>query len=143
MQPLSSPSARLTFLLDSVRNKLHTINNHRNSHKRRTTSTKMRDTMMESALLLGLLGTGLAKPNCVNGNQPNDPASCRMIVSSDLVYSMTSNQFLAGSGMEVIMKYDLTEDPSMKNAVNSWNSGYDLYLKTPFDYTRWAGPLGM
>jgi hypothetical protein len=100
--------------------------------------------LKESALVLGLLTTGLSKTtDCINGNQPNDPSLCRMIVSSDLVYSMTSNQFLAGSGVEVIMKYDLTEDPSMNNSVNPWNGGYDLYLKTAYDFTRWAGPLGM
>jgi hypothetical protein len=41
------------------------------------------------------------------------------------------------------MRYDFTEDPSSKNAVNKWNGGYDIYLKTAYDYTRWGGPLGM
>lgn len=81
--------------------------------------------------------------SCVNNNQLHDPSLCRMIVSSDLIYSLIPNHFKTGSGVEIIMKYDLTEDSSNKNAVNSWNSGYDLYLKTSYDYTRWGGPLGM
>lgn len=81
--------------------------------------------------------------SCKNGNQPNNPLQCRMISSSDLVYSMVPNHFTSGTGAEVIMKYDFTEDPSSKNAINVWNGGYDIYLKTAYDYTRWGGPLGM
>ncbi len=73
----------------------------------------------------------------------NDPKKCRMISTSDLVYSMIPDHFDSHSEVEVIMKYDLELDPSMKNTINKWNGGYDIYLKTAYDYTRWGGPLGM
>jgi methionine synthase I (cobalamin-dependent) len=96
-------------------------------------------------MLLSLATQGISTEgiNCATGNQPNDPSQCRMVSSSDLIYSMIPNHFISGSGVEVIMKYDLTEDPASDNTINKWNAGYDLYLKTAYDYTRWGGPLGM
>lgn len=101
--------------------------------------------MLLAALCLSLGAAGAARGEVdgVSGNQNNDPSTSRMVSSSDLVFSMIPNHFLTGSGVEVVMRYDFDEDPSSKNSVNQWNGGYDLYLKTAYDYTRWDGPLGM
>jgi hypothetical protein len=82
---------------------------------------------------------------CLNSKSGyiNDPKKCRMITNSDLVYAMITDHFETGSGVEVVMKYDLELDSTMKNTINEWNGGYDIYLKTAYDYTRWGGPLGM
>jgi hypothetical protein len=83
----------------------------------------------------------------------SDPSSCRMIVTSNSVYALTPSSLT-----NVQMKYDLALDPTMKNKVNSWDKGVDIYGKTSYgmtrrasyesllivysDYTRKDGPLG-
>lgn len=73
-----------------------------------------------------------------------DPRKCRVIITSDSVYSLTPDNFKNAptSSDPIVMRYDLAYDPTMKNSVNMWNGGYDIYLKTAYDYTRADGPLG-
>ena len=72
-----------------------------------------------------------------------DPSLYRMVVTSNSIYSLEPMNFETGSGEEVVMRYDLEEDPREENAVNGWIGGRDIYGKTAYDYTRWDGPLGM
>ena len=109
------------------------------------TAMPVEEKMLLAALCLSLVapGASLEELTGVDGNQINDPSTSRMVSSSDLVFSMIPDHFITGSGVEVVMRYDFDEDPSSNNSVNQWNGGYDLYLKTAYDYTRWDGPLGM
>jgi hypothetical protein len=72
-----------------------------------------------------------------------DPSLNRMIVTSNYIYLLTPDSMRTNSGSEIVMRYDLKMDPYMSNKVNPWDGGFDLYLKTAYDYTRWDGPLGM
>ena len=92
---------------------------------------------MERVLALSL-GVGVAA--AVLGAASAEP---RLVISSQTVHGTTASNFQAGSGKEIVMRYDLDADPSMKNGVNRWNGGKDIYGKTAYDYTRWDGPLGM
>ena len=73
-----------------------------------------------------------------------DPRKCRVTITSESVYSLTTDNFKnAPTASEpIVMRYDLAYDPAMKNSINKWNGGYDIYLKTAYDYTRADGPLG-
>ena len=79
---------------------------------------------------------------CTGQSAPN-PTTCRLTSSSDIIYALTPENLRANSGKEILMRYDLKEDPIMKNTLNKWDGGWDIYHKTAYDYTRWDGPLGM
>lgn len=83
--------------------------------------------------------------SCQNKNNSSsyDISKCRLIITSNTIYNLNSNNFISESGSDIIMKYDLIEDSYMNNQINKWNGGYDIYLKTAYDYTRINGPLGM
>lgn len=83
--------------------------------------------------------------NCYTSSSSSsyDPKKCRMIINSETIYNLIPDNLKSGSGKEIIMKYDLIEDSYNNNDINKWNYGYDIYLKTSYDYTRWGGPLGM
>lgn len=72
-----------------------------------------------------------------------DPKYYRVVVTSNSVFALTKSNFDAKSSSAIIMKYDLAEDSDENNAVETWTGGYDIYLQTPYDYTRPSGPLGM
>ena len=68
-----------------------------------------------------------------------DPATCRMVVTSNNVYALTTSSLYDG----VVMRYDLEMDPLYQNKANAWNRGADIYGKTAYDYTKENGPLGL
>jgi hypothetical protein len=96
-----------------------------------------------SSMVILFLGIVRAQSCTSNDQNAPDPSKCRITSSSDLVYALTPDNLQAGSNSAVIMKYDLDQDPMMKNNINAWDGGRDLYGKSAFDYTRWDGPLGM
>lgn len=78
----------------------------------------------------------------VNAACNNDPAVCRMIVTSNQVYALVPNNMNAASSSAIIMRYDLVYDPASGNAIDPWVAGTDNLGKTAYDYTRSSGPLG-
>jgi len=80
---------------------------------------------------------------CEDSNALHDPHRCRMVSTSEFVYNLEVENMLEGFDDTIIMKYDFEMDPKMKNEINEWNGGLDVYLKSAYDYTRWDGPLGI
>lgn len=107
--------------------------------------TRMQKLLLIAALCAGGCATPfVAPPEKASAASAcnNDPALCRVVVTSNQVYALGTGNMSAASPAAIIMKYDLVDDPASKNAVDPWYSGADGTGKTAYDMTRATGPLG-
>ncbi|SPK70421.1 hypothetical protein CT19425_U520002 [Cupriavidus taiwanensis] len=64
-----------------------------------------------------------------------------MVVTAEQVYAPSENNMDSRKPDLIVMRFDLTADPVMNNAVSSWYRGTDnLTYKTAYHMTQALGP---